>query len=134
MSNATVSADIVKIATLGPNGILNVGGGTLSADTTLKLYSTGSSGTVNFIGSVDLNGNSAKIIAGKTVNIFAGVVVTINGPTKASVFTDFANYAATDTNGQPTGGNGSLPGMFGGQGANTDVFANAPALGAVGGP
>jgi len=65
----------------------------LSADTTLKLYSPGSNGTVNFVADVTLGGASTKIIAGNTVNIFNGVVVTVGGNHPASVFTNNANYS-----------------------------------------
>ena len=74
-------ADVIKVAALGNNGVLTVGNGLLSADTTLKLYSPGSNGTVNFVADVTLGGASTKIIAGNTVNIFNGVIVTIGGKT-----------------------------------------------------
>jgi hypothetical protein len=129
LSNATLSADILKTAVLGTNGTLNIGGGTLTADTVLKLYATGSNGTINFIADVSLNGNSSKIIAANTVKIFDNVTVTVNGPSAASVYTNNAKYSAT------FGGDGSTTGTFAGKGATApQPFANAPALGAVGGP
>ena len=78
--------DVIKVAALGNNGVLTIGNGVLSADTTLKLYSPGSNGTVNFVADVTLGGASTKIIAGNTVNIFNGVVVTVGGSNRASVF------------------------------------------------
>ena len=42
----------------GANGVLNIGGGMLSADTTLKLYASGSNGQLNFVSNVTLGGNS----------------------------------------------------------------------------
>ena len=89
--------------------MLTIGNGMLSADTTLKLYSPGSNGTVNFVADVTLGGASTKIIAGNTVNIFNGVVVTVGGNHPASVFTNNANYSGF-------GGNGSRTGTFGGAG------------------
>ena len=128
LTNADVRADIVKIAALGNNGTLNIGGGTLSADTTLKLYSTGSNGSVNFIADVTLSGASQKIIAGNSVTIFNNVTVTIQGQNPASVFTNHANYRGF-------GGNGSRTGTFAGVGANNpQPLANAPPLGPPGGP
>src|SRR5207249_7278606 len=62
-NNATAHANILKVGVFGANGVLNVGGGTLSADTTLKLYANSSNGTVNFIANVTLTGAGAKIIA-----------------------------------------------------------------------
>src|SRR5205823_6225952 len=41
---ASVHADVLKVGALGTNGVLNIGGGTLSADTTLKLYANSSNG------------------------------------------------------------------------------------------
>lgn len=116
-------ADVIKVAALGNNGVLNVGRGTLSADTTLKLYAPGSNGTVNFVADVTLSGASTKIIAGNTVNIFNGVAVNIGGQNPASVFTNHANYTGY-------GGNGSLSGTFTGAGANNpQPLDQAPPLG-----
>src|SRR5205823_14104174 len=103
--------DVIKVAALGNNGVLTIGNGLLSADTTLKLYSSGSNGTENSVAAVTMGGASTKIIAGNTANIFNGVVVTIGGSHSASVFTNNANYSGF-------GGNGSRTGTFGGAGAN----------------
>ena len=59
-NNASAHADVLKAGVFGANGVLNIGGGTLSADTTLKLYAPGSNGQLNFISNVTLGGNSAK--------------------------------------------------------------------------
>src|SRR5207249_256284 len=48
-NNTIVHADVLKVGALGTNGVLNIGGGLLSADTTLKLYAPGSNGQLNFI-------------------------------------------------------------------------------------
>ncbi len=112
LTNASIHGDVVKIGALGSNGTLNVGGGTISGDTIIKLYAGGSNGTVNFTDNVTLSGNSAKTISGDTVNIFNGKLVTINGPAPVDVYTNHANYSGF-------GGNGSTTGTFGGQGAVT---------------
>jgi FecR protein len=109
--------DVIKVAALGNNGVLTIGNGQLSADTTLKLYSPGSNGTVNFVADVTLGGASTKTIAGNTVNIFNGVVVTVGGSHPASVFTNNANYSGF-------GGNGSRTGTFGGVGATHPLPLN----------
>jgi hypothetical protein len=120
-------ADVIKVDALGNNGVLTVGNGLLSADTTLKLYSPGSNGTVNFVADVTLGGASTKIIAGNTVNIFNGVIVTVGGKTPTSVFTNNANYTGF-------GGNGSRTGTFKGAGANNPLPLNqAPAFDGPGG-
>ncbi|MEP7015169.1 MAG: FecR domain-containing protein [Verrucomicrobiota bacterium] len=121
ISNANIAADIVKIGALGTNGVLNIGGGFISADTMLKLYATGSSGTINFIANVSLNGASTKIIAANTVNIMDGVTVHIDMAGAAvSVYTNHPNYS-TDF-----GGNGTHTGTFDGAGANNPTPLATP--------
>ena len=119
LANANLAADTVKVGALGTNGTLTIGGGTISADSIIKLYAGGSNGTVNFVNDVSLSGNSAKTIAANTVTIFNGKVVTILGPTPANVFTNNPNYTGF-------GGNASTTGTFAGQGANTQPFSAAP--------
>ena len=127
-NNASTHADVLKVGALGTNGVLNIGGGTLSADTTLKLYAPGSAGQLNFMSNVTLGGNSVKILAANSVTIFNNVVVTIGGPNPADVYTGFtgeipnANYTGF-------GGNGSTTGTFAGAGANNpQPLSNAPAF------
>jgi hypothetical protein len=110
-NNASAHADVLKAGVFGTNGVLNIGGGTLSADTTLKLYAPGSNGELNFISNVTLDGNSKKILAANSVTIFNNVVVTIGGKAPADVFTNHPNYTGF-------GGNGSTTGTFAGAGAN----------------
>ncbi|MDQ6940319.1 MAG: hypothetical protein M3119_09210 [Verrucomicrobiota bacterium] len=119
LTNATLHGDVVKAGALGNNGTLNIGGGTIDADTAIKLYAGGSSGTVNFTNNVTLSGTSVKTIAGDTVTIYNGKIVTINGSGPASVFTNNPNYTGS-------GGNGSTTGVFGGQGAITQSLSKAP--------
>jgi len=110
-NNASAHADVLKAGVFGANGVLNIGGGTLSADTTLKLYASGSNGQLNFLSNVTLDGNSKKVLAANSVTIFNNVVVTIGGETAADVYTNNANYTGF-------GGNGSTTGTFAGAGAN----------------
>ena len=116
-NNASAHADVLKAGVFGTNGVLNIGGGTLSADSTLKLYAPGSNGQLNFISNVTLGGNSLKILAANSITIFNNVVVTIGGPKPADVYTGFtgeipnANYTGF-------GGNDSTTGTFAGAGAN----------------
>jgi hypothetical protein len=126
MGTFALRGDTVKVAALGTNGALNIGQGTISADTVLKLYAGGTSGTINFNASVTLSGNSAKIIAAHTINIFGGVTLTINGPMPADIYTDNPNYAVA------SGGNGTLGGTINGTAGahNPQPFASAPPLGA----
>lgn len=119
LNNATLNAGTIKVGALGNNGTLNVGGGTISADNVIRLYAGGSNGTVNFTEDVTLNGNSVKTIAGDTVTIFNGKVVTINGPAPVDVFTNHPNYSGW-------GGNGSTTGTFAGQGATTSPLSGKP--------
>ena len=120
-TNATVSGDVVKIGALGANGQLLIGGGTINADTSLKLYGGSSNGQVRFTDSTTLGGDGVKHIAGKTVQIDSGKTVTVGGTAPANVYTDNANYTGS-------GGNGSTTGTFGGKGATTQVFSGRPAF------
>ena len=123
-NNASAHADVLKAGVFGANGVLNIGGGMLSADTTLKLYAPGSNGQLNFMSNVTLGGNSAKILAANSVTIFNNIVVTIGGPNPADVFTNNANYTGF-------GGNNSTTGTFAGAGANNpQPLINAPPFGA----
>jgi hypothetical protein len=119
LANSTISADVVRARAFGENGVLTVGGGSISADNMLKLYADGSNGTVLFVSNVSLNGNSTKIITGNTVTISPNVVVTIGGAAPAQVFTNNANYTGF-------GGNNSTTGTFAGAGATTQPRAAAP--------
>jgi len=123
-NNASAHADVLKAGVFGANGVLNIGGGTLSADTMLKLYATGSNGQLNFVSNVTLGGNSAKILAANSITIFDNVVVNIGGKAPIDVYTSNANYTGF-------GGNGSTTGTFAGAGANTpQPVSNAPPFGA----
>jgi len=104
-NNASVHANVLQVGALGTSGVLNIGGGTLSADTTLKLYANSSNGTVNFIADVTLTGASTKIIAGDTVKVFDNVVVTI-GMSPADIYTNHAHYSSSN------GGDGTTNGIF----------------------
>ncbi len=120
LTNAEIFGDVVKIGALGRDGTLTIGGGLISAGTLLRLYAGGSNGSILFNTNVTLDSEAtATVIAAKMVKIANGVIVTINGPDPANIFTDLANYAGS-------GGNGSTTGMFGGSGANTFPFADAP--------
>jgi FecR protein len=123
-NNASAHADVLKAGVFGTNGALNIGGGTLSADTTLKLYAPGSNGQLNFFSNVTLGGNAAKILAANSVTIFDNVVVTIGGKAPADVYTNNANYTGF-------GGNGSTTGTFAGAGVNRpQPLSEAPPFGA----
>jgi len=119
LTNATLTANVLKVGALGNNGELIINGGTLTADGAIELYAGGSDGTVLFDGDVSLNGNSVKTIAGDRVTIINGVIVTIGGSQQASVYTNHANYNGS-------GGNGSTSGKFAGAGASTHPLGGAP--------
>ena len=130
-NNASAHADVLKAGVLGTNGVLNIGGGTLSADSTLKLYAPGSNGQLNFISNVTLGGNSAKILAANSITIFNNVVVTIGGPKPADVYTGFTGETP-NANYTSFGGNNSTTGTFAGAGANDpQPLTNAPPFGST---
>jgi FecR protein len=123
-NNASVHANVLQVGALGTNGVLNIGGGgTLSADTTLKLYALGSNGMLNFVGNVTLSSGTAANLAASTITIQPSFVVTIAGNGgAANVYTTNPNYAGF-------GGNNPANGTFGGNGANRpQPLANAPSF------
>ncbi|HMH41851.1 MAG TPA: hypothetical protein VK557_00085, partial [Pyrinomonadaceae bacterium] len=123
-NNASAHADVLKAGVFGTNGALNIGGGMLSADSTLKLYAPGSNGQLNFMSNVTLGGNAAKILAANSITISNNVVVTISiGGPIADVYTNHANYTGF-------GGNGTTTGTFAGAGAhNPQPLSSAPPFG-----
>ena len=127
LSNAQISADIIKVGALGNAGTLTIGGGRISADTILKLYAPGTNGSITFIADVTLSAGTTNIIAANTITINDRVLVNIGG-NPAQIFTNRANYSGF-------GGNGTTTGTFTGAGAqNPQPLANAPAFGPPGGP
>jgi FecR protein len=120
-NNVTAHADVLKVGALGTNGVLTIGGGSLSGDTMLKLYAGGSNGAIDFVSNVTLSSETNVLIAANTVTINNGVVVTIAGDDGADafVFTNVPNYTGS-------GGNDSTTGMFAGNGATTAPFSQAP--------
>jgi len=104
---------------LGDNGVLTIGAGTLSADTTLKLYASGSNGMIRFIADCTIGANVTNIIAANTVTVVSGVTVTITGH-PADIFTNVPNYSMA------SGGNGLTSGTFAGQGVVTHKNQNPP--------
>ncbi len=124
IGTASMHADIVKIGAFGNNGSLTIGGGSISGDTLLKLYAPGSNGMIDFVSNVTLNSNSSVLIAGNTVTVHNGVIVTIAGDdgVNASVYTNVPNYTGS-------GGNGSTTGTFAGNGATTQPLDQAPPFG-----
>jgi hypothetical protein len=140
LTNAQISADILKIGALGDNGILKIGGGRITADTILKLYATGSNGSVMFVSDVFLSANGMMIIAGNSVTVNNNVTVTVGGtggkaadvyvldPTKA-------NYSNFNGGNNSTSGKFILDGTAGSpvSGANTHLGMAPPAFGPPGG-
>lgn len=125
INNANIRGDIVKIGAFGDNGSLNIGGGTISADTILKLYAPGSNGELNFIANVTLSSGTVMDLAAKTITIQPTVVVNIIGDGgAANIYTDNPNYSPT------SGGTNASNGTFGGNGANApQPLASAPPFG-----
>jgi hypothetical protein len=135
--------DLVKIGALGDNGTLTIGNmdsssaaGSISADTILALYASGSNGTLKFVTNVTLSSGTAMHLAANTIFIRPGVFVTINGNGgPANIYTNHPNYNFTPGASYvgPAGvaGNGS----FTGNGAHDPVpLANAPAFNGPGVP
>jgi hypothetical protein len=123
LNNATIAADTVKVGVFGTNGTLRIGGGSISANTLLHLYATGSGsngGLIDFVSNVTLNSvGAAAVVAANTVTVETGVVVTIAGSTPANVYANVPNYTGS-------GGNGSTGGTFGGAHATTQPLGGEP--------
>ena len=101
-----------EIAALGNNGILNIGGGSISADTTLQLYAPNGNGQVVFVGNVHLTGTSTKSIAGDSVTINnQAAPVNVTGPA-ASVYVNNVAGGGPKANYTGFGGNGPTTGAF----------------------
>jgi hypothetical protein len=129
LGNPTIQADVIKVAALGTNGVLNITGGNFNAGLTLKLYAPGSNGQINFLANCTLRGGDFNIIAANSVTIANNVIVTIASPTQAMVFTNHPNYTGF-------GGNGTTTGTFGGPigAATPQPLSAAPPLGPPGVP
>jgi hypothetical protein len=147
MTNAQISADVVKVGALGANGSLTIGGGRIDANTVLKLYATGANGSVIFVSDVVLNLNSTNaldriIIAGNSVTVNNNVTVSIGSPGGASRTADIyvpnlaaANYSNFNGGNNTTNGRFIIDGTAGSpvSGAITN-FGAPPAFGTPGGP
>jgi hypothetical protein len=118
LTSANLSADIVKVAALGDNGRLTIGGGMISADNILRLYAGESNGQVIFVADCTIRGVNELSIAANTVRIDDGVMVNVTGHI-ADVYTNNAQYV---------GGNQPTTGMFTGLGANTHLGQPPPPL------
>jgi hypothetical protein len=117
--NSTLAADTLRIRAYGPNGQLNIHGGTLSAATQLKLYAGGSNGIVRFLNNTALNtGSGVNAIAAKTIRVDDSVVVTVNGG-RLKLFGD--NLQFNEIN----GGDDSTSGYFTGSGAPSPADVEA---------
>jgi quercetin dioxygenase-like cupin family protein len=122
-NNASVHANALNAGVFGSNGVLRIGGGSLSADSVLKLYAPGSNGQLNFVSNVTLSSGTAMDLAANTITIQPSVLVTIAGTGgAANIYTNNANYSGF-------GGTNPSNGTFGGNGANPpQPLANAPAF------
>src|SRR5256714_13250945 len=87
-NNASAHADILKAGVFGANGVLNIGGGTLSADMMLKIYAPGGNGELNFVLHVTLCGERIKNFSGELSLIFFKPDGTICGKGPREVFTN----------------------------------------------
>ena len=128
LTNANIRADVIKVAALGNNGALQIGGGTISADTILQLYAPIGNGQVVFVANATLSGAGSKYIAGDSVTINNDVVVNVTGPA-ASVFVNSTPGAVPVPKANYTGfgGNNTTTGTFSGSGANApQPLRNAP--------
>jgi hypothetical protein len=121
LNNATLNASVLKVRAFGPNGVLQIGGSTLTAGDTLRLYADGSNGRVQFVSDTIINNNGTNAaIAGRTVGVDPGATVTINGNTVRIYLTN--QEFILKGNGNETYGNIVGPGAP----DSVDAFENRP--------
>jgi hypothetical protein len=110
LTNSSLTGDIIRARSLGPNGELIINGTSFNASTALKLYAEGSNGQVRFTGNSFINSPSTDI-AGKTVTINPGVSVNVSHPSGLRVYTDNPQFSNNLPNsyGSFTTGEGNTP-------------------------
>jgi hypothetical protein len=119
LTNASLTADVLKIQALGTNGQITIGGGTISGNSQLELYAgdigSHTTGLIEFVANTTLSSNVAAVLAANTVKIDGGAQVDVTGPA-INVYTNNADY------------NTGNFGNFTGNGvASTAPFSSAPA-------
>lgn len=88
LTNANMSAEILRIGALGPDGSIIISNGSiLSASNTLKIYGGTASGLVHFTGggTITLAGGGEAFIRGHTVRIDLGTTVDNDGMAATTV-------------------------------------------------
>jgi hypothetical protein len=83
------SSDVFKARTQGPNGLLTIDGGTVNANSIIRLYGEGANGVL-FKGTTTLNTSEVQI-AGKIVEVQSGGNVNVTQG-NAHVFSDDHRY------------------------------------------
>jgi hypothetical protein len=132
-NNTDIHANVVQAGVFGANGSLMIGGGSLSADTVLKLYAPGSSGTLHFTADVSLSSGTAMHLAANTITIDPGFTVSIGGAGgAANIYTNHPNYNFTPGGGYMGPPPNMANGSFGGTNGALDPvpLASAPTFGA----
>ena len=80
VEGATLMASVIRARVVSPAGVLQINNSTLTAGDLLRLYAEGSSGMVEFNGTVRLTGKKIDI-AGNTVRVNSGGKVNTAGNT-----------------------------------------------------
>ena len=88
VEGATLMASVIRARVLSPSGVLQINNSTLTARELLRLYAEGSSGMVEFNGTVrltgrkiDIAGNTVRVNSGGKVNTAGNTTVYANGET-----------------------------------------------------
>ena len=86
VESATLMASVIRARVVSPSGVLQINNSTLNARELLRLYAEGSSGMVEFNGTVrltgkkiDIAGNTVRVNSGGTVNTAGNTMVYANG-------------------------------------------------------
>jgi len=102
---ANINADVIKVGVFNDTGVLKIGGGSMNANTLLRLYAPGSNGMIDFVGNVTLSSNSAVIVlAANTIRIEDDITVTLLG-SRTTIYANNRQYSGD-------GGDGTTSGMF----------------------
>jgi hypothetical protein len=129
LTDASITADMLKIQALGTAGQITIGGSSvLTGNSQLELYAgnltSHTGGLIDFVANTTLTSNVAGTLAAATITIANGVDVTVNSPSALNIYGNNLNYSSA-------GGNSTTTGTFTGTGAptvaSTAPFSSAPA-------
>lgn len=94
LDHTNISADYLRVQTLGPDGTIFIGNSNLSATQSMNIYAQGANGMVRFVADSRLSGPNVGI-AGNTVQVDSGVRVDVTNPNSFNVYSNNENFNRT---------------------------------------